>query len=140
MKSLALVTLALCVSSCVSTSLNAMTAPEFAGRRFRHVAVFACFEDLALVQSAERRACDDIAHAGGKAIPGSSLALPGSPFDDALIAKLKREQVDGLVFVGVTGSGTTAHFVPPTYHTSSSASGSATLVGNTAYGHATGRS
>ncbi len=132
-----IVALLLCVS-CVNTSLTSMKSPQFSGKKYTRVAVFALFADLALIQSAEKKACDAIERAGGKAIAGSSLALPGTAFSDAALAtRLRDSQIDGILTIGISGEGTTANYVPPAYHTTATTHGTAYSSGGTIYGQAT---
>jgi len=126
---------------CASTDLTSQRAPDFKGKAYTKLLVWAGFEDLALKKRAETKISSAIVAKGGASLVATEILFPGKEYSaEEVHAMCRANQVDGILVVTPTDAGHTEHYVPPTYHTYSSATGTATTYGNTTYGQATGQS
>jgi hypothetical protein len=130
---------------CASTSVTAMTSPEFKGATYSRVVVLANINDLALRKSAEEQFCRELAGRVTAASPSVSLFFPDRTYDQTEVGAIyAREGVEVVLVLEVDDVGTTSQWIPPTYNTTTTTNvsgnaygtGSAVVTrsGNTAYG------
>lgn len=147
----ALAALVVVLAGCASTSMTTFVDPALAGRRYGKVMVHVASSDLALRKQIEARGVERLQDIGAPAASALDLFFPGREYSaDELLTTLKTNGVEAVLLIRSAVSGSTAQYIPPTYHTTSQssgvatttgyASGSATTRGNTTYGSAYGTS
>lgn len=140
-------TLVLCLAvlatlpSCARTTITSMPDPTVRGRQYSKILVFAPFADLGLRREAELAFHRKFAERGVACLAAHQLFFPGRQYsDEETLGLIRGNKIDALLFVGVTGAGTSSAYVPKTTVTTGSAQGSAWISGNWLAGSATGTS
>jgi hypothetical protein len=110
---------------------------ELAGRSFSKVLVHGNFESLEYRHLTERKLCEDLSRLTGcECLTASGVFFPGQEYSpEQVSSRLLELQVDGVLTLQPTGSGTSSTFVPQTTQTT----GRATVSGNTVSGSSTTR-
>lgn len=133
--SVAAVLLGVMLVGCATTRITSQVNREVIGRSFGKVLVHGNFQNLEYRQLAESKLCSGLAEATGVAcLKSAEVFFPGQEYSAEQIAeRLSELQIDAVLTLQPTGSGTSSTYVPQTSHTT----GRATVIGNTVTGSST---
>ena len=123
------------LAGCATTRMTSQVNPELMDRGFDKVLVQCSFQSLEHRQLAEEKLCEEISRtAGCQCLKSSDVFFPGEEHSAEQIASRVAElDIDGVLTLQPTGSGTSSTYVPQTTHTT----GSAKVSGNTITGSST---
>lgn len=134
--SVAAVLVAVLLAGCATTRMASQVNREAGGRSFGKVLVHGNFQNLEYRQLAENKLCAELSATGVACLKSAEVFFPGQEYSaDQIAERLSELQVDAVLALQPTGSGTSSTYVPQTSHTI----GSATVSGNTVTGSSTTR-
>lgn len=110
------------VVGCAWTRVASQVDAQYANRPYNKIMVFVPLADLELRREAEFALQSKMS--GGKAtiVPAHQLFFPGRQYSNDETASLILENdIDGVLVVNVSSTGTSQTYVPPTYQTRSNA-------------------
>ena len=125
-------------SGCARTSINSMTNSDYFDHSFKKILVEGNFEDLDHRRDAEEEMCRKLEEFQEcECIQYSTVIFPGEEISEKKLAELIEEfQIDGILVLQTTESGSSSYYVPPTTYTSGSTT-IPTLQGSRVYGSST---
>lgn len=110
------------LASCVSSSIAAYRSPDHAELGYSKVMIVPLFQDLSLVQAAERHGEEVISKGGGTAVLGSGLVLPGTSLDDLRVAvRMRTLGIDSILLIAFADQGVPTSIAPITSSTTAMA-------------------
>ena len=123
------------VSACASTEMTSRANPEFDGRTFEKLLVYGKFQNLNHREVAEKELCSNLGRlTNSECIRSSEVFFVGeSQTAEQIGAQLMDLEIDAILILQSSDSGTSSSYVPPTYNTQSSA----TVTGNMVSGSST---
>lgn len=103
------------LSSCASTKTTSYTDPDFTGKKYSKVCVYADVEDLESKQILERNIAESLQKQGIEAIKGADLFPPTRDWsDDQIQSKLLEKNADAYLLVKITDKSVKEEFHPGT--------------------------
>ncbi|RUT74410.1 hypothetical protein [Marinobacter sp. NP-6] len=129
------VVLIVLVSACASTEMTSRANPELEGRAFDKVLVFGKFQNLNHREVAESEFCSNLGRlTNSECIKSSEVFFVGeSQSAEQIDARVKEQEIDAVLILQPSDSGTSSSYVPPSYETQSNA----TVTGNMISGSST---
>ena len=115
---------------CASTRMTSQANQELAGHSFSRILVHGNFESLELRKTAEETLCSELLQTTPiECLIASEVFFPGQEFSmEQTFNRLAELQVDGVLTIQPTGSGTTSSYIPQSSSTTGSAYSSGNMV------------
>jgi hypothetical protein len=109
--------------------------PQLDGRIFEKILVHGKFQNLKHRETAENRLCSNLERlTNSECIKSSDVSFVGGvQTPEQIFARVMEFEIDSILILKTSNSGSSSHYVPPTYETQSSA----TIDGNMISGSST---